>query len=445
MRVKDPTAWVQDLTVYMDDEELAGTASEMEKTLLTGADRTRLGIWLSVVGVAAGGLGGVTVSPAIRSSALAFLGFVVAAAILLRGFRPLTRKMFGQGAAWVASTTFFWAFLLGLFTVLGARRESTLWAYVLSAGMGAFIGMMNGSFAPGVVRREDAWVGISFLGGPILAAAVTYALRHSAGRASATWAVLGGATVAGVYNAIMSIALARLWDEAHALGQMALVYLHNDNFAPKAMAYLDRGIAISPDDASLYNLRGIAWSKMGESERAGADWQKATELAPRDNQLHVNMAADHLRRGNLDQAIASLLTALAVNPDDARAHSNLGTAYERRGEFDAAIEHFDRAIAIDGDYANAYSNRSYAHFRKGDATRALEDADRAIALNIRMAMAHINRAHALAALGRTRDAVTSYRAGLDSNPDPSVRDEALRCLERLGASPYDDGDDDDDE
>jgi tetratricopeptide (TPR) repeat protein len=446
MRLKDPTAWLEDLTVYMDDEELTSTASELEKTLLTGTDRVRLGVWLSVVGIAAGGLGGVTVSPAIRASALAFVGFLTAAAILARGFHPLTRKMFGRGAAWLAGVTFFWAFLLGLFTVLGARRESTLWAYVLGVGMGAFIGMMNGSFAPSVVRREDTWVGVSFLSAPILAGLVTYAMRQAPGAASEPgWAMLGGAATAGLYTIGMSILLGRVWNDAHGLGQMAMVYLHNDNFAPKAIAYLDRGIATSPNDALLYNLRGIAWSKMGAPERAAADWRKAAELAPNDNQLHVNMAADHLRRGNIDEAIASLRNALAVDPNDARAHSNLGTALERRGDFDTAIEHYNRAIEIDGDYANAYSNRSYAYFRKGDASRALEDADRAIGLDHRLAMAYVNRGHALAALGHTHAAAVSYRGGLDSNADPSVRDEALRGLERIGASPSDDGDDNDDD
>jgi len=434
MRLKDPTAWLEDLNFYIDDDELAGTARQMEQTLLVGVDRTRLALWLSAVGAAGGALGGVTVSPAIRTSALAFVGFLVGAAIVARGFHPLTVTMFGRGAAWAVGFTLFWAFLLGLFTVLGARRESSLWAYVISVGLGAFIGMMNGSFAPDVVRREDAWVSLSFLSAPILAALVTFVLRDAPGaRNGLAWAALGGAAVSGIYTIGMSVLLHRVWDDAHSLGRIGLLYLHNDNFAPKAMAYLDRAIAMSPDDGALYNLRGVAWSKLDDPIRAEADWRKAAELAPRDHQLHVNIAADHLRRGNIDEAIASLQAALAVDPKDARAHSNLGTAHERRGDFTAAIDDYTRAIAIDRDYANAYSNRSYAFLQTGDATRALEDADRAIALDVRLAMAYVNRGHALAALARTDDAADSYRTGLDCDPAPSVRDEALRGLERIGA------------
>lgn len=441
MRLKDPTDWMDDLNVHMDDRELADTGSEMEKTLMVGTARGRLVVWLSTMGVIAGALGGVTVSPAIRASVQAFGSYVLAAGIVVRGFHPVTVRMFSAGAGWVVGFMMFWAFLLGLFTVLGARRESSLWAYVLSVGMGAFIGMMNGSFAPGVVRREDAWVSVSFLTAPMVAALATFTLRHLGDPAGASWALAGGAATAGTYTIVMSIVLQVAWDDGHAFGQMGKLYLHNDNFAPKAMAYLDRAIALSPNDAALYNLRGIAWSKMGQPEPAEADWRKAAELAPHDSQLHVNMAADHLRRGNIDGAIAVLESAITTHPKDARAHSNLGTAYEQRGDYDAAIASYTRAIDIDTHYANAFSNRSFAYYRKGDAARALEDADRAIALDGRLAMAYVNRGHALTALGRTDDAEASYNDALEGNPSPSVRDEALRGLERIGVT-WGDGDDD---
>jgi tetratricopeptide (TPR) repeat protein len=438
--LRDPTAWFEDLTFYMADEELKSTAAAMEPGLVPDGGRVKTAVWMAVVGTAAGALGGVTLSPGIRTSILTFILYLAVAAVLLRGFYPLTVRVFGRAAAWLAAQAFLWAFLLGLFAVLGARRESALWAYVLSIGMGLFVGMMNGSLNPGIVR-EDAWMSVSFPLAPITAGIATYTLRALGVADTIEGAVLGGAMAGGLFHVGMAIALARLWSEAHGLSQMATLYLHNDNFAPKAVAYLDRAIALTPRDAKLYNLRGIAWSKMGEPDRAADDWRKVIELQPRDPDPHLNLGADYMRRGDPDRAIDALRAALAVNPNFATAHSNLGTAYERKGELDQAIEHYTRAIALDKDYANAYSNRAYAYVRKGDHAHALSDANRAIALNPRLAMAYANRGHALAAAGSRDEAVDAYRAAIDLGPEPSIREECLRGLETLGAGVDDDDDD----
>ncbi|HSA56824.1 MAG TPA: tetratricopeptide repeat protein [Gemmatimonadaceae bacterium] len=439
MALKDPTAWMQDLTVYMDDEELAGTAEAMEPNLVPGGTALTTSLWIALMGVVAGALGGVTLSPAIRGSALTFIAFIVGAAVLLRGFHPLSRRLLGRGAAWMASQAFFWAFLLALFAVLGAQRESSLWAYVLSVGLGFFVGMMNGSLTPGIVRSEDIWMSVSFPMGAVSAGVATWVLRNTPLAADTlAGAALGGAIAGGLYHGVMAVALARLWSEAHGLGQMGLLYLHNDNFAPKAVAYLDRALALSPRDARLHNLRGIAWSKMDEPERAAEDWRRAAELLPNDAEPHLNLGADCLRRGDLDGAIEALHAALAVDPKYPTAHSNLGAAHERKGELEPAIEHYSKAVELDPDYANAYSNRAFAYHRRGDHERALADSDRAIALNPRLPMAHVNRAHALAALGRTGEAADSYRDAIDLDPEPSVREESLRGLERLGAITPDD-------
>jgi tetratricopeptide (TPR) repeat protein len=254
-------------------------------------------------------------------------------------------------------------------------------------------------------------------------------------------AALGGFIAAGLFFIAMAVTLARSWNEGHGLGKMGLLYLHNDNFAPKAVAYFDRAIALIPNDAQLYNLRGIAYSKMGDTARAEEDWRKVAELAPKDPEPHLNRGADFLRRGDLDGAIQALQAALAVKPDFKTAHSNLGAAYERKGELDLAIEHYSKAVSIDSEYANAFSNRAFAYFRRGDHELALADAERAIKLNSRLTMAHVNRGHALAALGRAGEAAQSYRAAIDLDPEPSIREESLRGLEAIGASTEDEEDD----
>ena len=54
MRLKDPTEWIEDLTVFLEDEEVARTAELMEPELLFRGSKIAAAAWLSVVATAAG-------------------------------------------------------------------------------------------------------------------------------------------------------------------------------------------------------------------------------------------------------------------------------------------------------------------------------------------------------------------------------------------------------
>ena len=435
MRLKDPTDWVNDLTVFVDDEEMAETAALLEPDVLYRGSKAVAALWLSLVGMVAGGLAAVTLSPGIRSSIWAFAVYLLVAVIVFRGLRPATEKLTGRPIVWLARTTFFWAALLVCFSVLTARFDSAWLAYGLSLAGGFFVGMMQGSLNPNCIRNENAWMGVSLALGPACSAIGT-ALERGAvmepGSVLTSAAI--GVVAAALYSAPLSAALMRLWDEAHGCRQMAMLFLHNDNFAAKAISYLDHALTLRPDDADLYNLRGIAWSKMNEGRCAVVDWRKAAELKPGDSEPYMNIGVDHLRRGEIAEAIAALNTALERNAEDPIAHNNLGTAYEKQGNLDRAIVHYDRAIALRPDYPNAHSNRAYARFRKGDHRGAIADCDRALQLNSRLPAALVNRGHALMALRDYEAAAQSFDDAIEMDPSPEIRREALEGLEALAGA-----------
>jgi tetratricopeptide (TPR) repeat protein len=76
------------------------------------------------------------------------------------------------------------------------------------------------------------------------------------------------------------------------------IYLHNENFTAKAIDYLNQAIALSPRSADLYNMRGIAYSKLGDGDRADVDFRKVTELAPRAAEAHMNRGVDFMMQGD---------------------------------------------------------------------------------------------------------------------------------------------------
>lgn len=434
--MKDPTAWMDDLSVYLDDESVASMAAQQEPTATFAGSKLGVGLWTGLVGAAGGALGAITLSPDIRSSVLGFGVYLAGALVVFRGVGPATNRLFGPGIAWLAFTALFWGGLLGLTVAIGGRVGSTTLGYGISSAAGFFIGLVAGGLHPPFVKHENAWMVWSLMLAPASAMLGTALLRGTYARAGDAEAMLAaGALAAGAYAIPTGVLLTVLWDEAHGLHQTALLFLHNENFAAKAVAYLDRAIAIAPDDVRLYNLRGIAYSKLGRSDAARADWARVRELSPDDPDPLLNEGADYLRHGALDQAVEAFEGVLRLDETHARAHSNLGTALERKGNLDGALRHYDRAIALQPDYPIAFSNRAYTHHLRGDHRSAIADCDQAIRLDERLAMAHVNRGHALAAIGEPAAAIASYRAALYLEPETAIREEAMQGIERLGSSP----------
>ena len=263
---------------------------------------------------------------------------------------------------------------------------------------------------------------------PLAAFAATYFLRHAGGLDVTGAAASAGAIAGGILIAPMSVLLVRLSDAAQGLAELGLVYLHNETFAPKAVAYLDRAIALNSTNARYYNLRAVGLSRMNELERASADWEKVSALAPDDPEPHVQ-----LRRGDVRDAIRSLESALAKNPDHARAHGYLGVAWERQEDPERAFEHYDRAVALARDDAKGYCDRSYAYFRRGDYAKAIKDAERGVRLQAHRGIAHAALGQALQMLGRRDQAMDSFQEAIDCGVEPAVHEDVLRKMESLHA------------
>jgi Flp pilus assembly protein TadD len=444
MPLRDPTEWFDDLTVYIDDKELIEQAAALEPTLLYSGSRVGMALWVSLVSAVAGAFGGFTFSDEVRSSWVIFITYLLTSALLLRALKPVSTRLVGPTVAWQAILAFFWSFMLAMIALLAGGIDTGWLRQTASVGGGLFVGLMYGSLNPGVVSREDAWM---------LAALPLGALSTwSAGELQRAFDVSGpppwseayvGTMAASVFMVPMSVVLAGLASKSNGLAKMATLYLHNDNFTTKAIEYLDQAVALSPRSAELYNMRGIAYSKLGDGERADADFRRVSELSPRAAEAHMNLGVDFMKRGDFDRSIDALKRATTVNPKLATAFSNLGTAYQRKGDLDAAIESYTRAISLRAKYPIAFANRAYSYYLKGEHDRAIADATHAIRLDAELPMAHTNLGHALAGKGDTTQAARSYRRALALGPDQEVAEETLKALERLGL-PVDDEDEDQD-
>jgi Flp pilus assembly protein TadD len=444
MQFRDPTEWFNDLSVHIDDEELIEEAKALEPTLLHHGSRIGAAVWIILVSAIGGAFGGFTFSGRVQSSWWIFIPYLIAGALLLRVLKPLSTRLLGPTVAWQAVLAFFWSFLLAMVAVWGGHIDTVWLGYTVSVGGGLFIGLMYGSLGPGFISREDAWLLAALPLGALStwsAAALQRALDASA---NPPWSeAFVGTMAASAFMVPMAVLMAMLSSKSNALAKMATLYLHNDNFTAKAIEYLDQAIALSPRSAELHNMRGIAYSKLGDGDRADADFRKVTELSPRAAEAHMNRGVDFIRQGDFDRAIDALKYATTVNPKLAMAFSNLGTAYQKKGDLDAAIDSYNRAITLRARYPIGFANRAYTYYLKGEHDRAIADATHAIELDDRLPMAHTNLGHALAGKGDVGLAARSYRRALALNPDKSVAEETLEALEKLGVGANGEDEDED--
>ena len=444
MPLQDLTDWFDDLSVHIEDEELLEQAAALEPTLLHGGSRVGAAVWVSLVSAIAGAFAGATFSDEVRSSWTIFIAYLIVGAVILRVLNPLSTRLLGPTIAWQAMLAFFWSFLLAMVALLGAKIDTRWLSNTVSIGGGLFVGLMHGSFGPGFIKREEIWMFTSLPLGALAAWSATGVQRAFQASANPFWSeAYVGTMAACVFMVPMAVLMATLSSKSAGLAKMATLYLHNQNFTAKAIEYLDQAIALSPRSADLYNTRGIAYSKLGDGDRADADFKKVTELSPKAAEAHMNRGVDFMRQGDFDRSIEALKYATTVNPKLAMAFSNLGTAYQKKGDLDAAIESYSRAIQLRAKYPIAFSNRAYTHYLKGDHDRAIADATHAITLDARLPVAHLNLGHALAGKGDTALAARSYRRALALSPDREVEEEAIQALEKLGVPAANDDEDDD--
>ena len=191
----------------------------------------------------------------------------------------------------------------------------------------------------------------------------------------------------------------------------------------RALALLERAIAVNRGDAAYHNEAGIVLHALGRIDDAVMRFRTALSLKP-DFAAAQNNVANVLReRGRFDEAVAVYRQALASCNDSPALWYNLGNTLTDQHAFRDAVHAYRNALSLGADFAAV-------HARLGDALLALGRADEAVG----------HYARALAA-GETPDAVAAFVAALAAaelrDDDPAVHTMAVRALIRPWSRPAD--------
>jgi tetratricopeptide (TPR) repeat protein len=81
----------------------------------------------------------------------------------------------------------------------------------------------------------------------------------------------------------------------------------------RALAVVEAGLELAPDDATLVAIRGEAKAGLGDADGALADWRRALELEPEDIGAPYSSAFLFEREGRLEEAIEAWRSIIEWN------------------------------------------------------------------------------------------------------------------------------------
>lgn len=239
-----------------------------------------------------------------------------------------------------------------------------------------------------------------------------------------------GAAAVVPYKRMEAQAAGRI-DEAQALYQSILETNPNDAVALRLLGvcyiqqgqplegipFLERALALRPDDADVHYNLGCALQALDRLGEATARYEAVLAINPSHAAAQLNLGNALQAQDRHAEAMAHYRATLALKPDDADAHNNWGNSLQALNRHEEASDHYEKALEIEPDHAQARSNLGntlQALNRHGEAIARYQEA---LALMPEFAEAHNNLGHALQALNRPGEAIGHYEAALAIRPD----------------------------
>lgn len=111
----------------------------------------------------------------------------------------------------------------------------------------------------------------------------------------------------------------------------------------KAVILLSQAIQLEPNNAELYEHRGVAYFKLKDYKNSLADLTKAVNLEPEHGYRYACRAYVKGKSGDPEGAVRDYEKAVEIDPEDAISYNNLGMAQEQLGYARKAMENQKRA------------------------------------------------------------------------------------------------------
>ena len=157
--------------------------------------------------------------------------------------------------------------------------------------------------------------------------------------------------------------------------------------------------------------------RSGHPQTAVALYTEALQTDRRNAQLMLQLGFAHFEMGQWNEAERCYRAALRLEPRLPRGHYNLGILLQQKREHAAACRAFEAALIHQPQFPEALNNLANTLSAMGEFARAEKCYRDAIALRQAFFQAHQGLGVLLVKCHRRREALTSFSAAVQHNPD----------------------------
>ena len=146
----------------------------------------------------------------------------------------------------------------------------------------------------------------------------------------------------------------------------------------KAIPYLEKLIALCPDEVALYEDLGYCYCEEYRLAEAKEIFAKASALDKTSPRIYYRLAQVYIKEKEYDKAIAVCQEGMTYNPKLANFYHFQAEAYFRKEEYEKALALCDKALFI-APYADTYEIKIQilmAVFRLEDALKLIEKLEK---------------------------------------------------------------------
>jgi len=198
--------------------------------------------------------------------------------------------------------------------------------------------------------------------------------------------------------------------------QSAVSFVTNGKIT-EALKIVEPLIEKYPNEAILFNIRGVCNKAKNEFKDAVNDFNQAVLIKPDYAEAHYNLGVTLQEMGDLDNAIESYKQALKHNNHYPKAHNNLGQIYLVMEDLDLALDHLEWAVALQPEFSDAFNNLGGAYIGLNKVHDAIKSFKKAVALNSNFSIAFNNLGIAYQRIGEFNLATENFETAIALNPN----------------------------